>query len=124
MLDYAEARVRPSAPLWWRLALTMTCIYLPYAWLVVDVERYPWHDYRWTWIRMWPILPGLSTFFLGGPHGSSAVMYTAMGAMTAIGVGLFLYLAARSRRWVPVPTMLALALSILNSWIAFAIYRA
>jgi hypothetical protein len=47
-----------------------------------------------------------------------------MGAMTAVGCGVFLLLAARSRQWVPISTILALALSILNSWLAYAIYRA
>ena len=111
---------RPG-PLWWRLALTLACIYLPYAWLVLGTTS--WRDYRLTWIKMWPILPGLTACVLVIPR-SNPVELAAMGGMTVVGVGVFLLLAARSRRWVPVPTLLALVLSILNSWIAYALYRA
>ena len=34
VLAYADTPVRRRAPLWWRLALTLACLYLPYAWLV------------------------------------------------------------------------------------------
>ena len=122
VLAYAHASVPRRAPLWWRVALTLACLYLPYAWLVLG--GWPWHDYRVSWIKMWPILPGIMAGILTIPHGSNAVQYAAMGAMTAVGAGGFLLLAARSGRWVPIPTILALALSILNSWIAYAIYRA
>ena len=125
VLTYAAPlpRWRRPAPLWWRLALTVACVYLPYAWLVAD--GFPWSDdYRRSWVKMWPVLPGLSTFFVLGPHVSGAVLLAAMGTMTALGLGMFLFLAARSRRWLPVSTLVALALSILNSWIAYAIYRA
>src|SRR5947208_10240474 len=113
VLAYADPAARSRAPLWWRLALTMACVYLPYAWLVLDGER--WHDYRMSWIKMWPILPGLLAGALVIPRGSNAVEFAAMGAMAAVFTGVFLLLAARSRRWVPIPTILALALSVLNS---------
>jgi hypothetical protein len=122
VLAYADTAARRRAPLWWRLALTLACVYLPYAWLVLGGGS--WHDYRLTWIKMWPILPGLTAGLVVIPRGSNAVEFAAMGAMTAAFVGMFLLLAARSRRRVPIPTILALALSILNSCIAYAIYRA
>jgi len=122
VLAYADTPVRRRAPLWWRLALTLACLYLPYAWLVLGGP--PWHDYRLSWIKMWPILPGITAGILTIPHGSNAVQFAAMGAMTAVGAGGFLLLAARSRRWLPIPTVVALALSVFNSWIAYAIYRA
>jgi hypothetical protein len=122
VLAYADTAARRRAPLWWRLALTLACVYLPYAWLVLGGGS--WHDYRLTWIKLWPILPGLTAGLLVIPRGSNAVEFAAMSAMTASFVGVFLLLAARSRRRVPIPTILALALSILNSCIAYAIYRA
>ena len=124
VLPYAGALPRPRRrpPLWWRLALTLACIYLPYAWLVAD--GFPWRDYRLQWIKMWPVLPGLMMALVVGPQASNAAHFVAMGAMTVLGVGLFLFLAARSLKWLPLTTLVALALSILNSWIAYAIYRA
>ena len=119
--DADQPSRRRLPPLWWRLGLTLACVYLPYVWLLGD---YPWHDYRLTWIKMWPVLPGLVTFFVVGPHGTNTLHFSAMGAMTVVALGLFLLLAARSRRWVPISTALALALSLANSWIAYAIYRA
>ena len=127
ILTYAAAVPRPPRrpPFWWQLAFTVACMYLPYAWLVMG--HFPWGnwgDYRWQWIRMWPVLPGLMMGVLIGPHASHATLVVAMGMMTVPAVGLFLLLAARSRRWLPVTTLLALALSALNSWIAYGIYRA
>ena len=121
VLAYADPAVRRGAPLWWRLGLTVACLYLPYAWLLKDGP--PWRDYRWYWIKMWPILPGLTGGLVLHPHVSEPVLRVAMGAMAAAVVGLFLYLAARSRWWVPIPTFVALALSIFNSWIAWGVYH-
>ena len=87
------------------------------------MDGYPWRGYRLGWIKMWPILPGLTAGLIIHPR-TDPIEFAAMGAMTAVGAGLFLFLAARSRRWVPIPTLLALALSALNSWLAYAIYRA
>jgi hypothetical protein len=122
VLSYAGAAPRPAAPLWWRLSLTLACVYLPYAWLVTD--DWPWGDYRWTWVKMWPVLPGLVAGIALIPRTSNATELAAMAVTTAATLAFFLYLAARSRRWVPIPTLLALALSLFNSWIAYAIYRA
>ena len=113
---------RRPAPLWWRLSLTLACIYLPYAWLLVG--GWPWRDYRLAWIKMWPILPGLAAGILVIPRTSNTAQFAAMGAMTVAGAGTFLLLAARSRRWAPIPSAIALALSAFNSWIAYAVYRA
>ena len=122
VLSYAGSAVARRAPLWWRLALTLACIYLPYAWLITD--GYPWRDYRLAWIKMWPVLPGILAGLAVLPHTAYAGQLAAMGAMTAVGAALFLLLAARSRRWVPVATLLALVLSVANSWFAYAVYRA
>src|SRR5215216_1814008 len=100
VLAYAHAPVPRRAPLWWRLALTLACLYLPYAWLVTGGP--PWHDYRLSWIKMWPILPGIMAGILTIPSRSNAIEFVAMGAMTVVGAGGFLLLAARSRRWLPI----------------------
>src|SRR3954452_18627642 len=49
-----------------RVALALACLYAPYAWLVLI--DHPWDSYRWHWIRMWPVLPGLlvHAIHLGG----------------------------------------------------------
>jgi hypothetical protein len=117
----APRRIRP-APLWWRLGVMLASLYLPYAWLLVD--PYPWSDYRWTWVKLWPILPGLVTAFMTGPRASNLQEFAVMGAATVLCVAGFLLLATRSRRWYPIPAVLALALSACNSWFAYAIFRA
>ena len=40
-----------------RILLVLFCLYAPYAWLVLI--DYPWDSYRWQWIKMWPVLPGI-----------------------------------------------------------------
>src|SRR5688500_387968 len=102
VLSYAGRlpRRRRVAPLWWRLGVTLACLYLPYGWLLVDDS---FSAYRWTWIKIWPILPGLSTFLLIGPHVTALKLFTAMGVMTVLAVTPFVFLAARSRRWFPIP---------------------
>src|SRR2546428_10795401 len=85
VLSYAGTADPRRAPLCWRLALTVACIYLPYAWLVMD--GYPWRDYRLYWIRMWPILPGLTAGRLLPPPPPDAPPFTPVGAMTLVGAG-------------------------------------
>jgi hypothetical protein len=121
-LVYADGSLRRRAPLGWRLALTIACLYLPYAWLILDGER--WHDYRLSWIKMWPILPGLTAGLFAIPGRSTGVEFAVMGGMTAVVGAIFILLAARSRRWMPIPTVVALVLSVANSWLAYAVYRA
>ena len=40
-----------------RILLVLVCLYAPYAWLVLI--DYPWDGYRWHWIKMWLVLPGI-----------------------------------------------------------------
>src|ERR1700761_7892938 len=66
-------------------AVTLACVYLPYAWLVLI--DYPWNSYRWTWVKLWPILPGLlaGMFF----HPNDAVEFLVDGVATLALVLLF-----------------------------------
>src|SRR3954462_8832425 len=36
--------------------VTLTCLYLPFAWLIGGDS---WDSHRWIWIKHWPILPRL-----------------------------------------------------------------
>jgi hypothetical protein len=99
----------------------LLCAYAPYAWLLAE---YPWRDYRWGWIGMWPVLPGLvpGAYFF---HATNDAL--EFGTMAAAAVTLALvatWIAARGRWFLATTTVIVLVLSILNSALAYALYRA
>jgi hypothetical protein len=103
------------------LVAILVCTYAPYAWLLAD---YPWSDYRWGWIGMGPLLPGL----LPGAYFFHATNDTLEFATMALCTLLFIALAlaiASGRRWLLAATAaVVLLLSLANSWIAYALFRA
>lgn len=104
------------------LLVILLCTYLPYAWLL---GGYPWHDYRWSWIGMWPILPGLvpgAYFFHAGPY--AYLEFPSMALASVLFVALGTAVAARGRWWLAGTAIAVLAVSLLNAWLAYAAYRA
>lgn len=102
------------------LLIILLCTYLPYAWLLGD---YRWDGYRWGWIGMWPILPGLvpGMYFL---HGYGNLEFPCMALASVLFVAIATAAAAR-RGWVRLVTAaVVLAVSIANAWLAYAVYRA
>ena len=104
------------------LAVMLVCLYPPYGWLLVT--DYPWGPYRWQWLKSWPVLPGLlpgGVLFRGS---STAIKYTAMGVFTAVLLVGLTWLGSRSRRLLLIVALIVLALSALNSWGAYHVFRA
>jgi hypothetical protein len=109
----------------WLIALAVTAfaIYSPFSWLLwID---YPWSDYHWFWLRMWPILPGLPAtillrFVASMPEWAEM---TCMAVLTALALLLLTWLGARGRRWLIIVAILAFALSSCNGWIGYVLFR-
>lgn len=100
--------------------VTLACVYLPYAWLVLI--DYPWNSYRWTWVMLWPILPGLlaGIFF----HPNDAVEFFVDGVVALALVLLFTRLGAIGRRSLVVASGVALLLEAVASFVAYQLFRA
>ena len=103
------------------LAVTLPCVYLPYAWLLFT--DYPWSSYRWHWVAMWPGLPALfpTQFLLG--RFSGAVEMAGMGVLAAVLVSTVVYLCSRSTHWLIAVAAIVLTLSSLNSFGAWHAFR-
>lgn len=96
--------------------------YAPYVWLVM-AER-PWDDYRLSWIRRWPLLPGLLPRALLFDRFSPLVEDCAMAAATLVLLAPFVFWAERSSRSLWASFVAVLVLSCLNSWCAWHAFRA
>ena len=104
-----------------RVALALACLYAPYAWLVLI--DHPWDSYRWHWIKMWPVLPGILV------HASQTIHllpdwigYLIMGAVTCGIVALVTILAARGSRAAIIVSIVVGLLSSANSWISYQLF--
>ena len=100
----------------------LLCTYAPYLWLITT--SYPWDSYRWTWIKLWPVLPGLLPSVLLQPFASSLVATGVRGAVTAAFLLLAFRCGVRSRRALLATSAIVLLLSLLNSWGAYHAFRA
>jgi hypothetical protein len=103
------------------LLAILYCAYSPYLWLL---SGYPWDDYRWGWIGMWPVLPGLlpGAYFF---HATNETLEMAcMGLAAVLFVAIATAVAARGKWFLVGTSLVVLALSILNSIGAYAAFRA
>ncbi len=104
-----------------RILMALVCLYAPYSWLVlIDV---PWDGYRWHWIKMWPVLPGILA------HASQTIHllpdwigFLIMGVVTAGIVALITMLAARGKRSALIVSIIVGLLSCANSWISYRLF--
>src|SRR4051812_46441592 len=64
--------------------VTLACLYLPFAWVLGD---YPWDSYRWQWVKLWPVLPGLVAGLLFHPNDTAMTLVS--GATAVLLVALF-----------------------------------
>jgi len=100
-------------------------IYLPFAWLLFVSEPV---DYALTWIKMWPILPGLGISVMmkmipGVQHLPPDGRSTAF-LLSILWVGVLIFCSLRLRRaYWPVLTAATLASGVF-SWIAYALMKA
>jgi hypothetical protein len=100
--------------------VTLACVYLPFSWLVLT--DYPWGDYRWFWIKLWPVLPGLPAgmFF----HPNDSVEFFVSGIVTVGVVVLLTRVGASGRKSLIVTNGIALILAAMDSFIAYQLFRA
>ena len=123
-LDYETPTSDAVVPRYWSAwaswPLMLAVVYLPYSWLLLE---YPWGDYRLSWIKLWPALPGLLVGVVA--HGRDAVQFTLMAVFSAAVVATLLFAFRRPRRPLTVLSTAAtiLILSGLNSCIAHAVFR-
>ena len=102
-------------------AAIMICMYAPYGWLIWD--HYPWTEYRWGWIGMWPVLPGIvpaAAFF----HSRETLEFAVMAVVTLLFAAVAGYVATRGRVWFLLMAAIVVSLSVLNSLAAYAAFRA
>jgi len=102
-------------------AVMLFCAYAPYLWLF---GGYPWDDYRWGWIGMWPVLPGLlpGAYFF---HAKNDVLEMGCAGLAAVlFVGTATLISLRGKWFLLATSVVVLALSILNSMAVYGAFRA
>jgi hypothetical protein len=99
--------------------VTIACVYLPYGWLVV--QDYPWDDYRWEWVKMWPILPGLFPAILLFHQHRFAVPFVAP-AFTALLIALFTWRGSFRGLALAISSTVALIVSVFLSWVSYQLF--
>lgn len=104
-----------------RILLVLVCLYAPYSWLVL--MNYPWNGYRWHWVKMWPVLPGILVHVNQTIHLlPDWIGYLIMGVVTGLIVTLITMLAARSRRSAIIVFFIVGLVSSVNSWISYQLF--
>jgi hypothetical protein len=104
-----------------RMLLVLACLYAPYSWLVLI--DYPWDGYRWLWIKMWLVLPGILVLVNQTIHLlPDWIGFLLMGTVTCGIVALITILAARSRRSAIIVSIVVGLLSCGNSWISYLLF--
>ncbi len=103
---------RLTAPL-----IIILLAYAPFLWLLVI--DYPHTDYWWSWVRSWPVLPGLPALLISRPLGIESAFgeVLAMGVATAIGLAVLLVLSRRGPWWFAATSTATVVYGI---WIALA----
>jgi hypothetical protein len=104
-----------------RILLVMVCLYAPYSWLVLI--DYPWDAYRWLWIKLWLVLPGILVLLSRTIHLLPDWMrLLIMGAVASGIVALSTVIAARSKRSAIMVSIIVGLLSCANSWISYRLF--
>jgi hypothetical protein len=97
--------------------VTLACLYLPFLWVLWD---YPWDSYRWTWVKLWPVLPGLVAGMFVHPNDLAMVRASAVTA--ALLVTVFTKLGSTGRAGLIVTNGLALIGAALESWFVYQLF--
>jgi hypothetical protein len=102
----------------------LPALYLPQLW-VVWIGDYPWCDYRWHWVKMFWLLPGLIVEFYTGHAARTESWQFVWMAVFAITIWLVVVtLGRRGGRWLWVTGGLTFLLSCVAARIAEALFRA
>lgn len=96
---------------------TLACLYLPFAWVLGD---YPWDGYRWHWIRLAPVLPGLPAGLVA--HPNDRLENLVAGAATVLLVAAFTAWGSSGRKGLVAACGVALAAACAESWIAYQLF--
>jgi hypothetical protein len=97
--------------------VTLACLYLPFAWVL---GAYPWDSYRWHWIKLWPVLPGLVAGVFVHPNDSAMTLVS--GATSVFLVLLFTAVGTSGRKALVVANGVALVGAGLESWLAYKLF--
>lgn len=98
------------------------CLWWPFSWLLL--MEYAWNDYRLSWLKMWPLLPGLFPgMWLFHPTHELLEFGTMAVVTLALWLGLT-WLGKRGGAGLAAAAVLALASSIPTACIAYAVFRA
>jgi hypothetical protein len=110
------------------ILLTLIVLYAPFGWLLFISDDL---GYILSFLYLWPVLPGLPlTFLIGGLINSAPGNWPtglSVAVMAAISFGLivlFTFVGSRGIRLLMIALLIALALSIVNSYVAFMIFSA
>lgn len=106
----------------WACLASAAAVYLPFTWVFwID---YPWTDYRWLWVKLFPVLPGLlPSRLLLGHSAPEWLLFTLAGLITAAVVAIAARLAMRSRAWLAGVVAALLAASIPCAYGSFMAFR-
>lgn len=103
------------------VTVLLLCLYAPFSWLVIFEG--PWDERRFSWIKSWPTLPGLLVQSLDVVAKASP--QTGYGLMAVFTILVFLLLCRIARTnnlGLLAASVLGLAFSAWNSWMAFKAY--
>lgn len=102
------------------LALVSASLYGPFGWLLLVGNCSD--SYRWQWLNLWPILPGIVPGALGF-HPHDWIEFPVMGLVTlGLLIGLT-RLGCRGGTRLAFAVGTALIVSVPSAWIAYALFR-
>jgi hypothetical protein len=114
-----QTDAKPRRRVWVSLTIVATCLYVPFAWLVLEENH--WSDYRLFWLKLWAVLPG----FIPGAllfHPHDAAEFTAMGVTTLLLLVGLTWLGSRGWKCLLAAALIALLISIPSSMSAHSAY--
>lgn len=104
-----------------RVAAALACLYAPYSWLLWIGG--PLDSYRWSWIKLWPVLPGLFVHLIPAVHQlPDRVSMLLMAGVTAMIVAATLALVRRGEAISSSTLVIVVTLSCFNAWMAYQLY--
>lgn len=103
-------------------AIVAACLWGPFSWLILAPGM--WSDYRLSWVKMWPLLPGfLPGALLFDPAHDLLELSTMAVVSLVLWIGLT-WLGYRNRVGLIAAAIVALLISVPTALIARAVYLA